>query len=604
MGQLCEVLRPPGGIATLESGPGMGATTVAGAVASRLSTEFYVFATRLAGAIDAPHAVHMLGRRTGTPIPGDLAAVGESLAEHSPGLVLLDDADHPDLPALLERLNGLSPETRFLLVRRPPTPALGHPPSPGHVFSLPALPTRAMEEIAPATPDPAVWGGSPQLAVLCKVFDVLPTDLGALLDRLPAVVLVAACYPGGIPVPRPAGLPQALLLPSDAEHLVLRRAVADILLGRRPIRPSDAAATLAPSCEGLLELAEGGEVLQAPDPRDMAVLHRLAVDHADPVVRARAAASLARCRIAAGQATLGRVWFHAPEGRPDVASPLVQALLAWAEGDALLADGEVREARVSWEAAATQLRKARAPDLLARLHRRAGSGLLARRHITAARDHFKEGLVLARQVTDPTAEGTCLAGLAETSLADGQPGPAMEHLSKGATSAGAGPDGAPPFPFALANAVEAMQAHRWDDARRHLDDARRRRPASLIGNACLAHREGDLALRTLDAARALDRYREAARGFASLGERVLLAAALRGQAAAAAIDGDPSQSLALFDRAIRECTRAGDLRGLSRTLRQRARLEAFLGETAFQEEIIGWVNELEQVISEEERSPA
>ena len=74
-----------------------------------------------------------------------------------------------------------------------------------------------------------------------------------------------------------------------------------------------------------------------------------------------------------GKASTARVWQDPI--RPVADGGRAEALLAWAEGDALLADGEVRAAQVAYEFAATQLRKELDSSLLATLYRRCAEKL-------------------------------------------------------------------------------------------------------------------------------------------------------------------------------------------------------------------------------------
>ncbi len=571
MEELCSVLETPGVVVSLEGAPGSGVSTVLGAVATRMGESMPVRVLRLAGSLDTLHFFHMVGWTIGAPFPGDQSSVGETLAELGEVLLLLDDADRPDTASVVERLSAVAPRARFLAAGR-------WAPVPGPNFQLSPLPDNVIAVICPNCA-PSLLQGNPLLALLVQECRAPPSNPWAILQNIPRQVDILAACPAGVPGSAPPGLPPQLLLSTDAHFTVLRRAVAESLANLRTPSPRAIARSLHSRCTSILSLGTGASLDSVPDPRVLPVLDHIGTHHPDPWEAARATAALARIRIAAGQAAAARVWRQAAENRPSDGSGREQALLAWAEGDALLADGETREALVAWEIAATQLRRARAAPVLASLHRRCGDLLTGRGLLQTALERYREAADLHRKLGDTLGLASALRGEAEVLLSQHNGVEAERLLILASAILDAMEDQGPVMACVLlARARLEMERGELDKAETFLDEA-----AATVHNLPLLRAnfllmQAVLQLRRGNPQSARPHLLKAAEIFSRMGQRDSAAYAVRLLGDTAALMGDPDLANSFYERATREQVRAGDLLGLGRTLSHRRVLEQEMGD--------------------------
>jgi len=588
--RLCTLLSHPQAMVSLLAPPGTGGTTVAGAVATRMSRRLPVCVTRLVGDGSVPQLFHIIGHALGSPFPRDQAAVCEALREAGPTLLVLDDADTPATRTVVERLAAVAPEARFLAVGR--APALD-----GSTLHLAPLsdPDGAAGPF-PHLEDPTITGiaGCLLLKELARQQLGTAEDPWSFLDGLPDGADLLAAFPAGIPGRPPTGLPAILLLPGPTHHCMLRRSVAEALTARRQREPQDLAMGLLPRCGHLLRVAEEPALATSPDPRDLEVVHFIATHHPDPGEAARAAAAWSRFQVVAGQTSGARVWQDESRERPK--GGRFAALLAWAEGDALLADGELGDAQVAYEFAATQLRHAGDARLLAELHLRCSDLLHGRGALSSSEEQSLNASELYSSLADPVGQALALRAQAGVAQARGQLDRAEQLLARAQELASRQLDvGALPCSLYLARAGLALARRRADDAEEQLWHAR----TAVAGHPLLrANRErllGSLALQRGELEEAERHLAGAIEWFAKAGERTALASSLRLMGDVAALRGRPLAADARYQQATREQVRAGDLRGLARTLAHRASLERELGSPEAAEELESLCAELESL---------
>ena len=568
---LCTVLSKPGALVSLVAGPGTGATTAAGAVATRMARRLPVCVARLAGGADVAHIFHTIGHALGSPFPRDQSAVCEALSEAGPILLVLDDADAPGTETVVERLSAVAPEARFLAVGRRAVLM-------EHVVSMPALDdgqalARARDIDAGAEPPPA----NLVLARLRRGCGPSGEDPWGFLVELPPAADLLAAFMGGVPGAAPVGVPGDLLLFQSAGRVAMRRSVAEALRARRPRSDAELAEDLHPRCAALLRVAEEPSLIGKPDPRDMPLLRHLAAHHPDTDVASRAAAAWSRFQVAAGHTSTARVWRS--RERSDFDSGLPAARLAWAEGDALLSDGEQGEALVAYEIAATQLRRERATALLGGLHRRCADRLLGREELAAAEEHLEEALAITRSLGDSLGLALSLRSLACLRIAQGVEQEAEQELDRACELlTPLEHQGVLPSSLRLARAELALVQGRPDAAEVELQQALLNGSPQPLEQADHARLLADLALRRGQLEVAEQQVERALSFYGQAGERACLAAAHRLLGDVAALRGQPLLADARYQRATREHVRAADMRGLARTLAHRATLERELGD--------------------------
>ncbi len=579
---ICVLLAEPWAMVSLVAEPGSGATTVTGAVATRMTRRLPVCAVRLAGFTTLPQLFHAVGHALGSPFPRDQAAVCEALREAGPTLLVLDDADQEGTATVVERLAAVAPEARFMAVGR--TAVLDE-----RVVRVPPLLDTEGSQLDPALP----LSDAARLASANLVLrhldpslrgDIDAEDPWAFLDALPDSVDLLAAFPAGIPGGRPQDIPLALMLPSGPSRCVLRRCVAEALVERRGRSEHDLAMALLTRCGKLLRVAEQPSRAIPPLPADLVAVRFLAEHHPDPGEAARASAAWSRFLVVAGQASAARVWQNADTRIPR--GSRFEALIAWAEGDATLADGDIDAAHVAYEFAATQLRRDGDARLLAGLHLRCADLLLARGVLGAAKEHAQAASELFDGLNDPLGLALCRRALAGASMATGDTTEAGALLDQARLSLGA-PGGDPPLPCSLYLAYGALELLRGepDQAGAWLRRAREAVDTNPQLRGVLDRLRAEVAVRRDDLDEAERRLDQAAASFGETGDRTALGVAMRLLGDVAALAGRPRQANEHYQRATREQVRAGDMTGLARTMEHRAALERELGSDAVADEL-------------------
>jgi tetratricopeptide (TPR) repeat protein len=567
----CALLSAPQAMVSLVGAPGTGTTTVAGAVAARMSRRLPVCSLRLAGLAGLPRLFHAIGHALGAPFPRDQAAVCDALREAGPTLLVLDDADQDELEIVIERLAAVALEARFLAAGREPV-------FPERVVRLSPLLGSAGSQLDPSLASEAGPGPAAGNLLLERLLDdPSVADPWALLDDLPDGADLLAAFPAGVPGGRPKGLPQALLLPSPSGHVIMRRCVAEALTERRERSEHDLALALLPRCGQLLRVAEQPALATPPHPADLVVLEFLARHHPDPGEAARAWAAWSRFIVAAGQGSAARVWRQADARIPR--GGRFEALLAWAEGDALLADGSIDEALVAFEFAASQLRRVGDVRQLAAVHLRCADLLQARAAPVAAEEHALAAAELYENQGDLVGQAMVLRSRASAHIAAGRHRAAVELLDQAeglVERAGVSPI---PAPLIITRLAAALLAGELEDAEELLRQARVHPGSDLLQRGTLERLHGELSMRMGEQEEARHHLEQALEWFGRAGARAAAGATQRLLGDCAALDGKPRQSEEYYQRATREQVRAGALVGLARTLEHRAALEREHGGT-------------------------
>jgi len=575
---LVELLGAPQAAVSLVAAPGSGGTTVAGAVAARAARRLPVCAARLAGCSDLPQIFHAIGYAIAAPFPRDQAAVCEALAAAGPVLLILDDADVPGTEAAVERLAAVAPDARFLAVGRSPA-------FPEKAVRLPPLLESGATDLDPAAlPDPAdLAAGNLVLRQLAEERPIDPADPWSCLDALPETADLLAALPAGIPGLPPRAIPQALLLPGSPDRCALRRCVVEALLARRQRDPADLAMALLPRCGHLLRVAEEPARAQVSDPADLAAITFLVRHHPDRAEATRARAAWSRFLVVAGQASAAHVWQSAaehtsPGGR-------LESILAWAEGDALLSEGELDAALVAYEFAVAQLRRRGEARLLASVHLRCADLLQGRALYAAAEEHAQAAEELYASLPEPLGQRLSQRSLAALRLAQGRADDAAAALDPRPPDPGR-EGGIQPCSVLLTRAALALQRGDLAEAEARLGQARGANPTHPHLRGLLERLAGEIDLRQRrpDAAQVhLDR---AVGWFEQAGDRAALGRALRLLGDVAALAGRPVLADERYLRATREQVRAGDMQGLARTLEHRALLDRDQGSSAVADELL------------------
>lgn len=566
----CALLSTPQAMVSLVGAPGSGATTVAGAVAVRMSRRLPVCSLRLAGLDELPQLFHAVGHALGAPFPRDQAAVCEALREAGPTLLVLDDADQPGTDVLVERLAAVALEARFLAVGRSPV-------FRERIVHLSPLLGTEGSQLDPALgSDQALTASSGNLVLRHLVGPTKDDDPWAFMDDLPDGASLLAAFQAGIPGGRPRGIPATLLLPTPPGRTAMRRCVAETLLERRPPRQHDLALALLPRCGHLLRVAEQPSLGTPLHPADLVVVEFLAQHHPDPGEAARASAAWSRFVVAAGQASTARVWQEADARIPR--GGRFEALLAWAEGDALLADGELDKAMVAFEFAAAQLRRVGDARQLAGLHLRCADQLQARASFLAAEEHAQAAHELFDNLSDGAGQAAVLRSRAVAQLAQGHHEVAGRLLDQAQDTLGADLDEALlPCSHHIARVAVCLAQGELERADHHARQARGTVGSQALQRGILERLMGELALRREEPEEAERHLEQAIEWLGRAGGRAAVGATLRLLGDVAAAAGKPRRADEFYLRATREQVRAGELSGLDRTLQHRAALERELG---------------------------
>lgn len=544
-----------GGAAGIQGAPGIGKTAIAGAVAARFGRR--VLAVNLAGCVDEGDVTRALGAALRVHPVGDEGAALDALRGLGPTLLVADDVADEAVVDLLRRVAADAADVVLLVVSE--APLLGDEA----VFVGP-LPDALLAELGP----PDEEGRSPLWA---RVAAAMSTTVPLARERLQARAAALAAWPTGLAGPTP-DLPAAALLPDLRDRVVLRRGLA-----ARLSPPADAVALAAHTLGPLLALAEGAALRAEPDPRDLLVLRRVAREHPDAAVATRAAAAAVRLATVAGQVDVARAFVRAAQ--PRAASAKDRALLAWADGDALLAMGEAEEARARYAEASEGLRRARAPRLHATLHRRAGDRFAARGLVRAAEAHYRQARWFYRSEASTLGVAAALRGAADLAVSGGEwvsAGTLHEQVATALTDLGdeAARERAN---LRLGEATLALARGEYGRAERLLAGLAGLATEDTLLAANVQRRRADLLLRRGLPDEAQAAAKRAADLYASVGEPLAQAACVRLGGDIAAVAGRLADARAAYHAALRLQVRLQDLRGLLRTLEHAAVVEEAAG---------------------------
>lgn len=395
----------------------------------------------------------------------------------------------------------------------------------------------------------------------------------------------------------PAGVPGEDLL-SPRERLPPER-----LEGARPhADPAEAATELLPRAQELLSIAHGEALPAGLEHADLLFLRALVRHLPAGLPKAQAIAAAARLLGISGQLPLARELLdqgrEAHGGEP-------RALLHWAEGDLLLRQGLTGAATGHHEAALRLLMKAQAPLLAATLLRRSADILAAMGESEEAISRMRRARALHRDHGDPLGVAETLRAAGDVAVHSG------EVLSADALyeQAGAVMGEQPQTTLARANLClgrAALSISRGETmgATLLLDQAEAlgsSRPVVLAGALRL---RADIHLRTgrhpeataaLDAAHAL---------YLRAGEPQAAARCRRLQGDLAAAAGTLAEAADIYQQALGEAARLGDLRGARKVLRHLLVVERAGSDSLRVEELLQQLAEVDAELSSPERNQA
>lgn len=523
----------------------------------------------LAGCHGAEDGLRAIGHALGVVPWGDERTVQDELRRRAPCPLGVDDAEHEGLEELFARLVAGVPGLTILAVTTC-LPAAG--PGAAPVVAVGPLADPVLASLFPGA-DVAGAAGMPLRAELSAA-------LGVPVAALPAAVVDAAAYafPAGLPGTPPVGVPPVLFR-DDPRRAWLRAGVLEMLGGGAGVPARAAAAALA-TTSSLLALANGAHLDTPPDPRDILLLRQLA--QALPTAAgARCAAAAARLLVIAGQVGAARALLRErPPG-----SGVDSALLGWADGDALLASGDVDGAVARWREAAELLRRGGDRTTRAQLLRRSADRLLARGALDDAEPMYRLARAAYRAGHHDVGVAATLRGIADLSVASGELMAAatlqdeVELLLGDLQQAGA-PLRVERASLLLGQATLWLARGEHARAERLLDSLAALAPRHPLLAANVARRRADLFLRRAQPDRAAGLAADAAAAYLRLGEPVAAAAAHRVTGEAHAMAGRLPEAVAALRRAMELQIGAQDLAGLARTLGRLASVEEARGNPA------------------------
>lgn len=540
------------GLLALTGAPGIGKTAVAGALLAGGTRR--LVAVSAVGCEEPADLVRALGAELGLAPIGDEGALLEAL--RGPIDLLVDDVEDDNLLEPVHRAAAANPDLRLIVVgEHAMTDALEVGP----------LEAEHLMALAPGH-DVSTFEGSPLLALMAAAFGAPPAEA---LRRLGAAAALLASFPPGFAA-MTENIATVATIPDARDRVVLRRGVA----ARLPrLSAQEAGARALRLVEPLMPLARGAHPTRPPDPRDLLLLRALART-VDPEAAARCTAAAARLAVIAGQVQFARGLLA--ERLRIVGSSRAQATLLWADGDALLAAGEVEDALRRWADASALFARVRDPRSAATVHRRAGDRLAARGQLHLAEAHYRLARPLYRSVDDSEGAAATLRGAADLAMAAGE-WVSAGTLQEQVADAIAGSSPAERANATIGEATLAIARGEYTRAARLLDGLTSTEP---LLRANVARRRADLLLRRGDHDAARAEARAAGAGYAALGEAAAHAACVRLDGDIAAAAGWLDEARALYRSALRLQVRGQDLAGLSRTLEHAATLEEALGEAA------------------------
>jgi tetratricopeptide (TPR) repeat protein len=548
------------GSLTISGAPGIGKTSLAGAIVAIQGRT--LVAVSLLGCEDAADAVRALGEAVGIRPVGDEGALYDAMRAFGPVDLVVDDIGNEAVLEPLQRAAATAADARLVLVSEAPLPG---------ALVLGGLPDALLAPFAPDA-DPADFGGNPLLA---RLSGALSAPVAEALARLGAIADLLAAFPVGF-VGGSGGLggslPAVATVP-DADRVVLRRGIAAHLT---PLADANAAAMALPAVENLLALARGAHLPMLPDPRDLLLLRRLAHLVPSRADACRCLAAAARLAAAAGQVQVARALVADPlrEG----GAPADVATLLWADGDALLAAGEVEDALGRYADASALFRRARDPQRAATLHRRVADRLAARGQLPQAESHYRQARQLYRMEDDAIGLAATLRGAADLAVGAGEWVTAGTlHEQVAATVDRAGGAALERANLRLGEATLAIARGEYSRAERLLHALGVLANDQPLLRANVARRRADLLLRRGDHEGAAAAARQAGTLYATLGEAPANAACARLLGDIAAAAGRLEEARGTYRQALRLQVRIQDLRGLLRTLEHAAVVEEALG---------------------------
>ena len=539
--------------------PGIGKTAVAGAVLAGSGRA--ILAVSLLGCEDPADVVRALGEAVGIRPVGDEGALLDALRAHGPVDLVADDIGSDAILEPIHRAVAAASDARLVLVAEAPLPG---------ALVLDGLADALLAPLAPDF-DPASFDGNPLLA---RLGGALSRPVAEALARRGAPAALLAALPVGLATAAGLSLPAVATVP-DPDRVVLRRGIAARVT---PLSDAEAATRALPLLEGLLALARGAHPPGLPDPRDLLLLRRLGRMAPTVADANRCLAAAARLAAGAGQVQVARALLV--DRLRAGGAPVDVATLVWADGDALLAAGEVEDALGRYAGASALFRRAHDTRRAATLHRRVGDRLAARDQQTQAENHYRQARQLYRTDDDALGVAATLRGAAELAVGAG------EWVSAGTLheQVAATVDAATTAPLERANlrlaeASLAIVRGEYGRAERLLHALGGLAAEHPLLRANVLRRRADLLLRRGDHDGAATAARQAATLYATLGEAPANAACARLLGDIAAAAGRLPEARAGYREAVRLQVRVQDLRGLLRTLEHAAVVEDALGDT-------------------------
>lgn len=550
------------GPVTLTGPPGVGATTVAGAVAERLvemGKAERAVAVRLDGCSNVSDAIRGIGYALHLPMPGDPATVRATLREGTPIAIVVDDADlAPEAAKQLLAITGTCPVI-----------ATGRETVLGTRIEVDPLPAPDLVRIQPAGGYASDYRGLPLLTQLPPAAD--PVDPWSTIQHIPGGSALLADIPMGLDdegVP-PSGELAPYLLPVRG-RMLFRRSIRE-LLGGGPRPSAETLTAVVRDRIAELHLIAGG-VDPLVTHEDITLLRTAAEQIQEPDLRALAGAAAARMMLRAFQGadaiTLTQVLLSIR--LPTTA----RALLRWVQGDAYIALGSAVEAQASWTDAARALHASNRPDVVSTMSRAVADRLLSRENTELAKTWVDsmEARHPGRSDRVAFADARRLAGHA--AYVSGEDESVLARYAEGSAALRAG--SAPPRAVAAVAIARATVHLKRGDHKRCQDQlVRASESAGEVPGlvAAISTISGELALRQGDVEAAMSQAERAAGGYRWTGDVAGLARVHRMLGDAYALSGRRKAAIQSYRESIRLGVRIRDVPNVRAALRRVALIE-------------------------------
>jgi tetratricopeptide (TPR) repeat protein len=251
--------------------------------------------------------------------------------------------------------------------------------------------------------------------------------------------------------------------------------------------------------------------------------------------------------------------------------------------------GDLSRAEARFAEATALVQVSRDLSLLATIHRRWADALTSRGLLKRASAQYRTARGLYRQRGDGEGIAASLRGAGDIAVAAGELLSAEALYDQADMNTTTDEE---QFNRHLGGIGLAISQRNWTRTHDMLRRARRIGDPSSLTQANLNRREADAALRSGDAVSAQPPALAASKLFADAGRPIASAASLRLHADAMAIQGELRHAFTVYGATVQAQSRAGDWRGLERTIARLVLLERSAGEEVHAVELEDVVQEL------------